>query len=329
MGMDHEGTVTITRREFIKTIEIQEGTTIYLNQINPGYEGTFPWLSGFARSWQQYRFKGLAVEYVPTSGFAVGNTNAALGQIAMAFKYNVVESGGGWPIFDLPGLLNMNGSVSMSPAAPGTCYMECKPEMSNQPTRFVYTGEPLYPAISTPLSQQNFDAANLLILTQGAQNQTRFQAGQLWVTYHVELYQPRTVNPTPPPVEVSPAEKLAREYAILCSYTGPFDPEALIKIEGRKAELLAYFQSLDFVSQVVKLREANQLAELKHEDEPPAVDPSLLKYLQTVIDRQHKEDVRDLSDDQSDTSIAVSEGYYMARPRSQPIPIPGARLPSC
>ena len=139
MGMDHEGTVTITRREFIKTIEIQEGTTIYLNQINPGYEGTFPWLSGFARSWQQYRFKGLAVEYVPTSGFAVGNTNAALGQIAMAFKYNVVESGGGWPIFDLPGLLNMNGSmISPTPQSPcprGITWLDLGLSQSQSPAR--------------------------------------------------------------------------------------------------------------------------------------------------------------------------------------------------
>lgn len=252
MHMDREGHVRFARREFVQTIQIASSPIEYAIKINPGRVSAFPWLSGIARSFQQYAFLGLAYEYVPTSGFAVASTNAALGQVAMTFRYNV-GSPSGWPLGTLAGILNMQGATSCSPAAPGTCYMECDPELSNQPVRFTETESSTY----TGLSVQNYICSDFLIETSGAQNAEKFQAGQLWVTYEVVLMNPRPINPSPTLSEMPcmrQYRQLTQRYLALQGTMGPFTKEERIIWDSEIRRILALFSTPQFLSVLEKAR---------------------------------------------------------------------------
>lgn len=289
MHHDAEGTIRISRREFIGTIVIRDVAQTYIYDIEPGsnspVNGTFPWLTPLAKNFQQYSFLGLAAEYVPTSGVAVASTSAALGQIAMAYKYNVDETqlggtGASWPISSLSGLLNMNGSMSCSPAAPGTCYMECDPALTNQPIKFVRTGEDLSPYYS----EQNFNSAKLLIRTEGAQAITAFQAGQLWITYEILLFNPR---PQDPLLTVTDKySELVTELQALSSFSGPMSDAESIRISSRVSELRAFISSLEFITHRTNTVRDQKLALLQEEGKEVLISKSVRRMLDDERDRE-------------------------------------------
>lgn len=194
MHSDMEGAIRIVRREFVDVIQIGGSAIVRIFVVSPT-TSLFPWLSGLADNWQTWSVSGFAAEYVPTSGVAVGGTNAALGQVSMAYVYNVDEQNGQFPATSLQGILNQNGSVSGSPAAPSTCLLECDPKRGGanavNPIRFVET-ETL---LSAYYSEADLEAATLIVRTEGSQATTPFQCGQLWVTYEITLYQPRAIKP--------------------------------------------------------------------------------------------------------------------------------------
>jgi hypothetical protein len=283
MHHDAEGTIRISRREFIGTIVIRDEPQTYTYDIAPGSASSvnvvFPWLTPLAKNFQQYSFLGFAAEYVPTSGVAVSSTSAALGQVAMAFKYDVNEEQFGqgnsadWPLNSLQGLLNMNGSMSCSPAAPGTCYMECDPRMSNQPVRYVETGEDLNPYYS----EQNYKAAKLLIRTEGAQSLTVFQAGQLWFTYEIVLFNPRPQNTTPPIVDKY--SELVAELQALLTFNGPMSDAEAVRISARIMRLRAFIASLEFASVRAESMQTAKLKALTAQKEEPEISKQVQKYL--------------------------------------------------
>lgn len=238
MHTSQEGAVKITRREFIGTIEIEDDVTNYEFIVNPVVKQLFPWLSSIAGQWQQYIFTGLAVEYIPTSGYAVGDDKPALGQVAMCFVYDTTTGPGTYPAGDLTAMLNHEGAVSTSPAAPSVCFMECDPGRNNQPVKIMPRDEG---TLWTPVnfSQQNVNCAKLQILTSGATSLTKFQAGQLWITYEIEMFNPRTNisfsnNPITP---INPAimedleyirfRRMLRQYFELYHHCGPYTSDEL------------------------------------------------------------------------------------------------------
>ena len=90
-----EGEVTIRNREYVGDIT-SRGNAFNLSKkitLNPGISpeegGAFPWLSGIARHFQQYRFEGLTYEFVSTSG--VSSVSQALGEVIIATNYNVTD----------------------------------------------------------------------------------------------------------------------------------------------------------------------------------------------------------------------------------------------
>lgn len=196
MHGNEEGAVRIVKREFVGTINIATGVTNYEFTIGPNNQRVFPWLAGICQHWQKYQIMGLAAEYVPTSGAAVTSA-PALGQVAMAFIYDTTTGASSFPTGNLSAMLNFDGAISMSPAAAGVCYLECDPELTNQPVKLVAPN----PLVTIPLiySSQNFYAAKLQILTSGASGLLPFQAGQLWITYEICLYNPR-IDTIPPPI---------------------------------------------------------------------------------------------------------------------------------
>lgn len=77
-------------REFIK--DIRSSSTLNAFQvekfvINPALSRTFPWLSGFARQFQQYAIRGMCFHFRTTSTDALTNTNTNLGSVLLSTQY--------------------------------------------------------------------------------------------------------------------------------------------------------------------------------------------------------------------------------------------------
>jgi len=282
MHHDAEGTIRITRREFVGTIDIRTSGSTQRYIIEPGNAVAFPWLNTMAKNFQQYAFLGFAAEYVPTSGFAVGNDvgNAALGQVAMAFKYNVTEDPGAWPVSDLAGILNMNGSVSGSPAAASSCYMECDPSMTNQPVKYVKTGETL-----ANYSDQNYDSGVLIVRTEGAQDPFPFQCGQLWFTYEIALFNPRPQDPAL--LLEDEYSELLRELHYLQEFAGPMTDKELIRLDFRERELAAFTRSLEFIQKRGKLVLKRRIERLDEEKTLAPISPYVVALLDAESIKQH------------------------------------------
>lgn len=288
MHHDKEGSIRIVRREFVDIVRIQDIGTTLVFRINAGQNLTFPWLHSVARNFQEYMFLGLAAEYIPTSGYAVSGTNAALGQIAMAFQYNVVyeQVGDEWPITSLPGILNTNGATSCSPAAPGTCYMECDPALSAQPIRFVDNGTTMTAPNMFDFSIQNFDAAYLLIRTEGAQNATLFQAGQLWLTYEVVLMQPIPREPPPVVGSLGPYAKAIQEYYALTHYVGQMtDIEAILLVE-RIQVLRALFGTIRYKETMAHLKAKNRRLALRQSQQVPEISVLVKRIISAAEEKE-------------------------------------------
>jgi membrane-bound metal-dependent hydrolase YbcI (DUF457 family) len=84
--------VVIRHREFVTSIQGSTAFTVQ-NQLvlNPGILETFPWLSGIADRFQEYKVLGLVYHYVPTSGTFNGSS-AALGSVMFQTTYRATDT---------------------------------------------------------------------------------------------------------------------------------------------------------------------------------------------------------------------------------------------
>jgi len=243
-----EGCIRITRREFVNFVDIKESVTSYEYYIEPSRAPTFPWLASIATNWQQWQMLGCAFEYVPTSGLAVGTDSGALGQVIMAMRYNTTEDANVFPTLVPAALLNQSGAVSMSPATPGTCYLECDPEQTNQPVKFVRRNGSL-----GAYSTQNYEGGVLMVNTSGAQSAGADQCGQLWVTYDILLYHPTMVEPIIPlPLIVNDPVYLKylplyEQLEALSMHVGPYSQDEAIVRLSMMETLKAQLRTTEFV----------------------------------------------------------------------------------
>lgn len=303
MHSDDEGTTTIRRREFVDNIQISDAAFIRQYYINPAQSRTFPWLSGLANNWQQFSITGLAMEYIPTSGVAVSTTSAALGQIVTGFYYEVTNLPDS-PAGDLPRLLNMNGSVSCSPAATSITYMECDPSMNNQSTYFTEDEG----AVPGPdFSLQNYFPAVFIVNSSGAQSTVPFQAGQLWVTYEIVLKQPLPA-PSSIPMSIPEHPRFAKYLSALRKWhelrrcTGPLTRDQWIVLECEVERLLAILTSPECQNDLRIIRAAAKHA--SSEADGAHYSQRVAQYLsQTTYAKEIKSEVQ-----KAENSICRNEG---------------------
>ena len=127
-------TVTIRHKEFIAEISGSVGFTVQrFFLIQPGDTNTFPWLSGIANKYQQYKIKGLVFHYVPTSGYAVSGTNPAIGSVMLQTSYRANDTA---PTSKVE-MLNEYWASESSPADSFCHPLECSP--SENPFSIHYT----------------------------------------------------------------------------------------------------------------------------------------------------------------------------------------------
>jgi len=79
--------IILRHREYIADVSSTAAFTSTVYAINPGLNGSFPYLSTIAQAFQEYEFKGLAYEFKSTSADALNSTNTALGSVSMAIQY--------------------------------------------------------------------------------------------------------------------------------------------------------------------------------------------------------------------------------------------------
>lgn len=206
--------IEVYHREYIKDIVgAAEGTgaegaapsefDIESFDINPGLaptegsatvNGLFPWLSTIASQFETYQFMGLALEFVSTCG-EMNSTSGGLGTVVQVVEYNALN-----PVFqNKESMMNYDAAVSAKPTVSALCGVECSP--NDLPSTHLYVRSAPVPANA---DARLYDIGNYQIATQSLPQLT-MPVGELWVTYHVRLYQPKLsvsgVVP-PPPVPV-------------------------------------------------------------------------------------------------------------------------------
>lgn len=174
--------IVVRHKEYLG--EIRSSQTFSVQQsypLNPGVETTFPWLSGIASSFQEYKIRGLVFHYIPTSGSAVSSTNAALGSVMLQTSYRSTDS--------LPGskveMLNEYCSNEVVPCDTMAHPVECDPKENPFNVQYVRTGP-----VPTGDSQLIYDLGVTHVAVAGSQSPTPVVLGDLWVSYEIELKKP-------------------------------------------------------------------------------------------------------------------------------------------
>nr|WRQ65659.1 structural protein [Tolivirales sp.] len=152
--------------------------------LQPGDATTFPWLSGLAIKYQQYKIRGMVFHYVPTSGFAVSGTNPALGSVMIQTTYRAGDT----PPTSKVEMLNEYWASEASPADPFCHPIECSPKENPFNVHYVRNA-PIPDQNSLPL----YDIGKTFVATQGMQADNQI-VGDLWVTYEIEFSKPQIAS---------------------------------------------------------------------------------------------------------------------------------------
>jgi len=179
-----DGSITITKREFLTDVSSTINFTVSNYAINPGLVGTFPWLSSLVANFEEWTPLGILFQYKSTSGSAIASTNNALGTVIMATNYDVDD-----PLFvSKQQMEDYEFATSCSSAGNMLHPIECAPGknvLSNLYTRIS--------AVPSGQDSRFYDLGNFQIATVG-QQANGVVIGELWVTYHIKLSKPRLTS---------------------------------------------------------------------------------------------------------------------------------------
>lgn len=177
------GSVIIRHREYVGDIA---GTVSFTNRnfpINPGLNGTFPWLSQVAAAFEQYRFRGMIWEFKSTSADSVINAqpNVGMGTVVMATQYNSLDPG----FTNKIEMENYEYANSSKPAVSFIHPVECALNQTPNTPLYVRTG-----AIPADADERLYDMGNFNVATSGLAADGGV-IGELWVTFEIELFKPK------------------------------------------------------------------------------------------------------------------------------------------
>ncbi len=181
-SMHREGqSVIIRHKEYLG--EVRSNTSFTINNtfpLNPGMALTFPWLSGVASRFQEYRFKGVVYHYVPTSGSLSSGTSNALGSVMLQTTYRSNDAA---PASKVE-LLNEYWASESVPSESFCHPIECDPKENPFNIQYVRTQ-----AVPSGDNQLIYDLGATHLATSG-QQAAGVILGDLWITYEVELKKP-------------------------------------------------------------------------------------------------------------------------------------------
>lgn len=175
-----KGTTIVRHVEYLGDIESSIAFNIQTFNLNPGLINTFPWLAQTANSYEEYRFRGMIIEFRSTSSNSVLSSSAstALGSVIMATQYDVQD-----PVFvDKRSMLNHEYSNSCDPSKNAIHLVECKKSMNVLNNQYTRSGP-----VPTGADLHLYDLGKFSIATVGCQLDGGV-IGELWISYEVELY---------------------------------------------------------------------------------------------------------------------------------------------
>lgn len=183
-GMHSNNQSTIIRhREYISDIVSPAVSGAFgiqqLIALNPGLEGSFPWLSSIASSYTEYTWRGLIFEFVSTSGDWSG-TSQTLGTVSMATQYNLNA-----PLFQNKQVMLNEYFANDSKCSEDFIHpIECDPKENPFQIQYVRSG-----AVPAGQDPKLYDIGQTVIAVQGV-TAGNIALGELWVSYEVELRKP-------------------------------------------------------------------------------------------------------------------------------------------
>lgn len=193
------GSITITNREYISDIFAPSGGAFDLGTVgtphvtfpqyvSPSNPALFPWLSQISNNWQEYEFKDLKFEYRSMSADALSATNTALGSVVCAMEYDAVTAIAA-PFGSKAEMEQEFLAISCKPSESMLMKVDCKPRHTVLPELF--TGNP------TALTgdQRFYALGGISFATQGGQQTTTADLGELWVSYKCKFLKPKLGTP--------------------------------------------------------------------------------------------------------------------------------------
>lgn len=173
----------IRHREYIG--DIYGSTSPFLNRkfsINPGLDGTFPWLAPTANSYTNYRMRGAAFQFVSlaTEYSAV----PYIGFVAMATQYNALDL----PFTDKKSMENSEYANSCKPSEDLLHPIECSEKQLALHELYVRNVN----SLPTNSDLRMYDMGTFNIAVGGQASETII--GELWLTYEIELFYPKLSN---------------------------------------------------------------------------------------------------------------------------------------
>jgi len=177
------GGIIVRHREYISDVFSTVNFTLTSFNINPGLNGSFPWLAQIASSFEQYSLRGMIFEFKTTSSDVVLSTNAttALGAVIMATQYNALDI----PFVDKRTMENYQYSNSSKPSESMLHPIECARAQTSVDNLYVRVG-----AVPPTADLRLYDMGIFNIATVGMQNNGGV-IGELWASFEIEFYKPK------------------------------------------------------------------------------------------------------------------------------------------
>lgn len=166
------GGMSIAHTEFLGTVAGGEGKiNVVQYGVNPGVEGTFPWLASIASKFEKYRFRKLEFLYHTSAA------TSATGVVYLSPDYDARDVA---PATEAE-FANNGSTVSRTPWSNFSLHVDCKKIHSSNPYLFVR-------ATTFPNEVLAYDGVALNVGT------VTFTAtpGRLYVRYIVDLLEPQT-----------------------------------------------------------------------------------------------------------------------------------------
>jgi len=172
--------VIVRHREFIGNVLSAVQFSSVSVPMNPGLQSSFPWLSKTAQNYQEYKILGMVVEYLPLIS-EVATNELSLGQVVLAAQYRT-----DMPTYPSVAVaMESEFAVSTKPNASACLAIECDPSLSPYKAWYVRTN----PRNLGNADVKTFDFVEVNVLCEGFQTAGQ-TAGQIWVSYEIELLHP-------------------------------------------------------------------------------------------------------------------------------------------
>jgi hypothetical protein len=279
MHIDAKGVVRVSKREFLGDITTQAAFAVTGTRVEPL---VFPWLSQVSTAWEKWIMTGCVFEYVPLSGYAVSGTSAALGSVSMCAITDVGQVSNEFPVTKID-VLTYENSVSGSPAVPMSLGIECAPDQTQLPVKYVRDGS----ATGATFIAEQVVLAQVQIVTGGSPG--TYICGELWATYDIVLLEPRKFNgPLPPLSDLSPLAKeylkVYQDYSDLVdgSHLINFTPEESLRRQAKIQVLASRLRSPAFEEGRMDYIIARNVLDLRRKEGEEAVRVEKIRVMMEV-----------------------------------------------